>query len=314
VLRLIVRRLLGVVPVLLLVSFLAFSLVHLVPGDAAIVAAGDHASPELIKETRERLGLDQPFLAQFGTWLGAAVTGDLGTSLFSSQSTWDAIAERIPVTGSLTALALVWALVLGLGLGLVAGLRPGGWVDRATTTLATLGISMPSFWIGLLLVSFLSLQTPIFPATGYVPLSEGFGPWLSHLFLPSLALGAPTAAEVARQGRAALVQVMEQDYIRTATAKGLSPVIVVGKHALKNAAIPVVTVFGLQAAHLIGGAVVVEQVFGVPGLGMLALGSILQRDFPLLQACVVVIAVFVLIVNLLVDLSYGLFNPKVRQT
>lgn len=311
--QLILRRLLGVIPVLLVVSFLAFSLVQLVPGDAAVVAAGDNASAELIQQTRERLGLDAPFLAQYGTWLGNVVTGDLGTSLFSSQPAWDSIAARIPVTASLAVLSLVWALLIGLTLGIAAGLRPGSWSDRGTTTLATLGISMPSFWVGLLLVSLFALQNPIFPATGYAPLAEGVGPWLSHLFLPSIALGTATAAEVARQARAGIVQVMEQDYIRTAESKGLSTGIVVGKHALKNAAIPVVTVFGLQAAHLIGGTIVVEQVFGIPGLGTLALNSIIQRDYPLLQAFVIVTTLFVLAVNLLVDLSYGLFNPRVRQ-
>jgi peptide/nickel transport system permease protein len=308
-----VRRLLGVIPVLLVVSFLAFSLVQLVPGDPAVVAAGDNASAELIEQTRERLGLDQPFFTQYAQWLGNLVTGDLGTSLFSSQPTWDSIVDRIPVTASLAILSLVWALVIGLTLGIAAGLRPGSWVDRGTTALATLGISMPSFWVGLLLVSLFSLRNPLFPATGYAPLSEGIGPWLSHLFLPSIALGAATAAEVARQARAGVLQVMEQDYIRTAEAKGLRRRVVVGKHALKNAAIPVVTVFGLQAAHLIGGAIVVEQVFGIPGLGTLALNSIIQRDFPLLQAFIIVTTVFVLVVNLLVDLSYGLFNPRVRQ-
>ena len=311
--QLIVRRVLGVVPVLLVVSFLVFSLMQLVPGDPAVVAAGNNASPELIEQTRERLGLDQPFFAQYWSWLRDVVTGDLGTSLFSNQPAWDSIAARIPVTASLTALSLFWAVLIGLILGIVAGMRPGSWIDRLTTGLATLGISMPSFWVGLLLVSLFSLQNPFFPATGYVPLTEDAGAWFSHLFLPSIALGTATAAEIARQARAGVIQVMEQDYIRTAESKGLSPLVVVGKHVLKNAAIPVVTVLGLQAAHLIGGAIVVEQVFGIPGLGTLALNAIIQRDYPLLQAFVVVIAVFVLAINLLVDLSYGFFNPRVRQ-
>lgn len=311
--QVIVRRLLGTIPVLLIVSLLAFSLVELVPGDPAVVAAGDNASAELIQQTRERLGLDEPFLSRYTEWLGNVATGDLGTSLFSSQPTWDSIAARIPVTASLAALSLIWALLFGLTLGITAGLRRGSWVDRTATALATLGISMPSFWVGLLLVSLFALQNPIFPATGYAPLSEGVGAWLSHLFLPSIALGTSTAAEVARQARAGVIEVMEQDYIRTAEAKGLRPRVVVGKHALKNAAIPVVTVFGLQAAHLIGGAIVVEQVFGIPGLGTLAVNSIFQRDFPLLQAFIIVTTVFVVVVNLLVDLSYGLFNPRVRQ-
>lgn len=313
-LQLIGRRIFGVLPVLLVVSLFAFSLVHLVPGDPAAIAAGDNASPEQIAATSARLGLDRGFFTQYFSWLGHAVTGDLGISWFTEQPAWDAIAGRIPVTASLTALALLWAVIIGVSLGLLAGLHPGGWIDRAATGFATLGISMPSFWVGLLLVSLLSLQNPLFPATGYAPMSAGFDVWFSHLFLPSIALGIATAAEIARQTRAGVVGEMDQDYIRTAEAKGLRRSVVVGKHALKNAAIPVVTVLGLQAAHLIGGAIVIEQVFGIPGLGSLALNSILQQDYPLLQAFIVVITVFVLAVNLLVDLSYGFFNPRMRKS
>lgn len=307
------RRLLAIIPVLFVVSLLTFSLVHLVPGDPAVVAAGNGASDELIESTRQRLGLDRPFFVQYFAWVGGVLSGDLGTSLFSSQSAWETIVSRLPVTFSLTGLALLWALLGGVTLGVVAGLRPGTWVDKVTTAFATLGVAMPSFWLGLILVTLFALQNPLLPAVGYTPLSEGLWPWLSHLILPALALGAATAAEVARQTRAGVAHVMEQDYIRTAEAKGLLRRNVVVKHAMKNAAIPVVTVFGLQAAHLIGGAIVVEQVFGLPGLGTFAIDTVLTRDYPMLQAFVVVITVFVLVVNMLVDLSYSYFNPKVRQ-
>ncbi len=307
------RRLLAVVPVLFIVSLLTYSLVHLVPGDPAVVAAGNGASDELIERTRERLGLDRPFLIQYFGWVGGVLSGNLGTSLFSSQSAWETILSRIPVTASLTALALFWALLGGVTLGVIAGLRPGTWIDKTTTAFATLGIAMPSFWLGLILVTLFSLQNPLLPATGYAALSEGFWPWLSHLILPSIALGGATAAEVARQARAGVAHVMEQDFIRTAEAKGLRRRNVVVKHAMKNAAIPVVTVFGLQAAHLVGGAIVVEQVFGLPGLGTFAIDAVVTRDYPMLQAFVVVITVFVLLINLMVDLSYAYFNPKVRQ-
>jgi peptide/nickel transport system permease protein len=313
-LKLIIRRVVGMLPVLLFVSFFIFLLIQLVPGDPAAVAAGENATPELIEATRQRLGLDQPFFVQYFSWLGSVLTGDLGTSLFSNQPNWESIATRIPVTASLALLSILWALVIGVALGVIAGLRSGSWIDKIATGLATLGISMPGFWVALLLVSIFALQSPVLPATGYSALSDGFGPWLSHLLLPSIALGVATAAEIARQTRAAVRHVLNQDFVRTAESKGLKAHVVVGKHVLKNAAIPVVTVLGLQAAHLIGGAIVIEQVFGIPGLGTLALNSILQRDFPLLQAFVLVITIFVLVINLLVDLSYGFFNPRVRQS
>ncbi|WP_037144142.1 ABC transporter permease [Rhodococcoides fascians] len=312
--RFIFWRLVSMIPVVIIVSFITFSLTTLVPGDPAVVVAGDNASAQLIEQTRERLGLNNPFLTRYIAWLGDVAQGDLGTSLFSSQPAWDTILERIPVTASLTVLALAWSLVVGMALGVTAGLRPGGVTDKITTAVATLGISMPSFWIGILLVSFFAVQNPFFPATGYAPMSEGPGQWLSHLVLPALALGAPTAAEIARQSRAGVVEILEQDYVRTAEAKGMTRRTVVGKHILKNAAIPVVTLLGLQAAYLLGGSVVIEQVFGIQGLGAFALDSILHRDLPMLQAFVLVVTVFVLIINLVVDLAYGLLNPRTRKS
>lgn len=309
-----VKRLLAAVPVLILVTILSFSMIHLIPGDAAVVAAGENATAEQIAQTRTQLGLDQNFVVQYFGWMGRLLTGDFGTSLLSSHKNIDAILEALPVTLSLAFVALSWSLVVGVLAGVMAGLRRGTWIDRTLTALTTLGISMPSFWLGLLFVTFFSLQLRLFPATGYAPLSEGIVPWFSHLALPAFALGTVTAAEIARQARAGVIDVLERDYIRTATAKGLPRWKVIVKHTSKNAAVPVVTVFGLQAAALIGGAVIIEQVFGMPGLGSVALKAILERDFPVIQAFVVVITLFVLVINLAVDISYAYFNPKARQS
>lgn len=307
-------RVLSALPVLFLTTVLAFSMVHLIPGDAAVVAAGENASPEQIDAMRQRLGLDQPLITQYVNWVGALLRGDLGTSLFSSRRNVDLIGAALPVTLSLTLLSLAWSLVLGVLMGTLAGLRRGSWIDRILTSTTTLGISLPSFWLGAILVTLFALNAPVFPASGYSPLSEGAGTWFQHLVLPALALGTVTAAEIARQARSGIIDVKDQDYIRTATAKGLSSSKVVFKHMSKNAAIPVVTVFGLQAAHLIGGSVVIEQVFGLPGLGTFAVHSVIARDLPAIQAFIVLITVIVLIVNLLVDMSYGYFNPKVRRS
>ncbi|NLA09483.1 MAG: ABC transporter permease [Microbacteriaceae bacterium] len=286
----------------------------MIPGDAAIVAAGENASQERIEQVREQMGLNRPAIVQYFVWMGELLTGNLGTSLISGHTNAEMIATALPVTVSLALLALTWSLIAGVLIGTFAGLNRDSWIDRTLTALTTFGLAVPTFWIGLILVVTFALQLRMFPATGFTPITEGVGPWLSHLVLPALALGTTTAAEIARQTRAGMIDVLEQDYIRTATAKGLPRWIVVGKHTTKNAAIPVVTVFGLQAAALIGGSVIIEQVFAMPGLGSLALRSIIERDFPVIQAFVVVVTLFVLAINLLVDISYAYFNPKVRQS
>jgi peptide/nickel transport system permease protein len=312
VLTFIGRRLLGAIPVLFVTTLVSFSMVHLIPGDAAVVAAGENATLEQIEEVRRRLGLDKPLVEQYLSWVGGMLQGDFGTSLFSSYKNSEALKNALPVTLSLTVLALLWSLLLGVGAGSYAGLRKGRWQDRTVTAISTLGISLPSFWIGILLVSLFGISLRWFPVGGYVPLLDDPVAWLRHLFLPSLALGVATSAELTRQARASTIDVIEQDYIRTATAKGLSPAQVTFKHTSKNAAIPIVTVFGSQAAHLIGGSIIIEQVFRLPGLGSLAVRSVVAQDFPVIQALVVVVTVFVLLINLLVDMSYGYFNPKAR--
>lgn len=311
-LSLIARRLLAVVPLLLLVTFMTYGMILLIPGDPAIAIAGENATPAMIEQTRERLGLNDPFLVQYGRWIGDAVQGDLGTSLFSSRTVRGAIVERLPVTLGLTAAALTLALLVAVPAGTLAALKRGTWLDRFTTMSATMGVAMPNFWLGLLLVLLFAIQNPWFPATGYRPITDGVGEWAQHVFLPAVALGAAACAELTRQLRSAVVDVLDQDYVRTARAKGLRSPRVVGKHVLKNAAVPVVTVLGLQVTRLLGGAVIIEQVFAIPGIGQLAVSSVFNRDVPMILGVVLVAAVLAVFVNLVVDISYSWFNPKVR--
>jgi peptide/nickel transport system permease protein len=308
-----VRRLAGTLPLLALITLIVFSLILLVPGDPAVLVAGDTASPEDIAAVRESLGLNDPLWEQYARWLGNAIQGDLGTSIYSSQSVTEAIIVALPVTLSLTVLALLTGVVIGLLAGTIAGMRPGTWVDRLVTTMTSAGVAIPHFWIAMVLLSVFSLQTDWLPFGGYVPLTESPWEWFRHLILPALALGASVAAEIARQSRASLTTALAQDYIRTAEAKGLSRVAIVGKHAMKNAALPVVTVLGLQFNRLFSSAVVVEQVFSLPGVGRLSLQSVFVRDFPMIQGVVLFAAVAVVLSSLLVDLSYSYFNPRVRQ-
>lgn len=310
---LLLRRLAITSPLMLVVSFLIYSLIVLVPGDPAVALAGNNPTPDQIAAVRAELGLDDPFLIQYWRWLSDALQGDLGQSLFSSESVVGAILTRLPATVSLAGLSLVIAAVLGVLVGSIAGLRPGTWIDRVATVSASVGVAVPYFWVGMMLVLFFSIYNRILPAVGYVPLGDGLWPWLSHLLLPAAALSIAPAAVIARQTRAAVVGVMTEDYIRTATAKGLPRAHVVGKHALKNASVPIVTVFGIEANRLIGGTVVIEQLFAIPGVGQLAYQSVFARDFPLVQGVLLTTALMVLLVNLLVDVSYGYFNPRIRQ-
>jgi len=314
VLGLIGRRLLVSIPLLAVVSFLVFSIILLVPGDPAVALAGQNPSLAQIQAIRDRLGLNDPFLLQYWHWASGVLHGDLGSSLLTSQTVSASIGARLPTTLSLVFLALLFAAVLGTIVGVVAGLKPGTWIDRVATLGASIGVAMPYFWIGMILVLLFSIQHPILPAVGYVPLTEDPMSWLTHLLLPASALALAPAAVVARQTRASLSTVMQEDFVRTARAKGMTPYKVVGKHALKNAAIPVITAFGNEASRLIGGTVVIEQLFALPGLGQLAVQAVFNRDFPVVQGAVLVAAAMVLLINIIVDVSYGYFNPKVRAT
>ncbi len=308
-----IRRVLMIIPLLFMVSLGVFALVHMIPGDPAITISGENATAEQIEATRARLGLDDPVLVQYARWATSAIQGDLGQSLFSSRTVTGAIIERFPVTISLTAAAMFFALLISIPAGIIAAIKRGRPADRAATLFASLGIAMPNFWLGILLILAFALAYPIFPAVGYTRMAEGVGPWARSLVLPGITLGMAAAAETTRQLRSSLYDILHQDYIRTARAKGMGSTIVIGKHALKNAAVPVVTVIGFQLAFLLGGTVVVEQVFGLPGLGGLAIRAVLERDIPMIQGIVVITALIVMLVNLLVDLSYAYLDPRVRQ-
>lgn len=313
-LRLFGTRLLMTVPLLLVVSFLIYSLIVLVPGDPAVALAGQNPTPDQIEAVRDRLGLNDPFLVQYWRWLSDVFHGNLGKSLFNNEDVWSSILGRLPVSLSLTFLALLLAAMLGLTLGMIAGLHPGSWIDRLATVGASIGVALPYFWVGMILVLIFAINTRILPATSYVPLTTSPIDWFRHLIIPALALAIAPMAVIARQTRAAVATVMTEDYIRTAEAKGLSPTRVIAKHALKNAAVPVVTVFGIEANRLIGGTVVIEQLFVLPGLGQLAYQSVFARDFPMVQGVLLFTAALVLLINLTIDVSYGYFNPKIRAS
>lgn len=307
------RRLITVIPVMLIVSVLSFALVALVPGDAAATLAGPSATVEQVESIRIALGLDKPVVVRYLEWLGQVVTGDLGRSLFTEQPVLAAIGERLPVTLTLAVGALLVAIVVGLPAGLLAALNRGGWPDRLISAGAAGSLAFPNYFVGMVLVIVVAVQFGLLPATGFTPFEDDPGQWLAHLVLPCIALGLVPAAVLARQLRGALVGVLGQDYVRTAEAKGLAEHQVVLKHALKNAAIAPITAVGTQFALVLGGSVVVEQVFGISGLGQLVINAVQQRDLPLIQGIVLVAAVLVQIVNVAVDLSYGWLNPKVRM-
>lgn len=306
-------RLIALLPVAFLVSCIAFGLTYMMPGDAAEVIAGEQATTEQIESVRERLGLNRPVVEQYFTWIGQVARGDLGRSLMSSQPVAEAVLERLPVTVALTLLSVLIAIIIGGPAGLLAGLYPNGLLDRIVTVIATIGVAIPSFWMGAILISWLAIQHRLFPALGYVPFTTSPTDWLWHLFLPAFTLSSSTAAELARHLRASVRDVARRDFIVVARAKGLRFRAVVLKHVLRNAALPVLTVLGLQISMLLGGTVVIETVFNIPGIGQLGVHAVSQRDIPIIQGIVLLSTAVVIVVNLLVDLSYGLLNPKVRS-
>ena len=306
------RRIAATIPILVLVGLITFLLIHLTPGDPAAVVAGENASLEAIEAARHRMGLDQPFLLQFWHWLTAVVVGDLGTSFTSGRPVTELIFDRLPITLSLTAGSTLIGVGLAVPLGVFAAIKRGSYLDRITIFSTSLGIAAPEFFIGLLLVLVVALNWGWLPATGYIPFNQDPLEYFARLTLPSLTLGLGVAAELARQVRGAMIDVLSRDYIQTARAKGLSTLSIIVKHGLKNAAIPVVTVLGLQIRRLLGGAVIVEQIFAMNGVGSLAVRAVFLRDLPVLLGVALTTAVVVLLVNLMVDMSYGYFDPKVR--
>src|SRR4030088_2790515 len=306
------RRVVAAMPVMAIVALFVFSLLYIAPGDPAAMIAGDQASPADVERIRQSLGLDRPFLVQFGSWLWNIVHGDLGTSIFTNLPVSAMIAQRIEPTFSLMAITLVLTILAAVPLGVVAAWKAGSWVDRTIMTFAVFAFSLPVFVVGYVLAFVFALEFEWLPVQGYTPLAEGFWPWLQNLILPALALGCVYIALIARITRAAMLEVLQQDYIRTARAKGLDQRSILFIHALKNAAVPIVTVIGLGIALLIGGAVVTESVFAIPGVGRLTIDAILRRDYPAIQGIVLLFSFLYVLVNLMVALTYTLVDPRIR--
>lgn len=309
----ILRRLVTMVPVLFIVSIISFALLYVLPGDPAIAMLGENAgSQDTYRALRTEMGLDDPLYLQYGKWLLRTVQGDLGRSIRTGEPVAEVLGRRVPVSLHIGIAGLLFGLVLGLSVAIVSALKPGSKVDVAGTFMALGGAALPSFWQALLFMYLFAVILRWLPPSGYTsPLVD---PWLSAkmLFMPAVVLGTHSAAVIMRQGRSALVEVLEQDYIITARSKGLREQAVVGAHALKNAMIPIVTILGLQVGNLVSGAAIVETVFAIPGVGRAAVEAIFFRDYPMLQGAILILTTAAIVANLLTDLAYGYFDPRIR--
>ncbi len=310
----ILRRLLGVIPVMLVVGIFVFSLLHLAPGDPAAIIAGDNATEANIARIRAGLGLDRPLLEQFTSWGWATLRGDLGVSMSSGIAVTTLIGQRIGPTFSLAATTMLVAVTIAITMGVLAAWKAGSLLDRSVMGLAVMGFSVPVFVVGYILVYFVAIQWRWLPVQGYMPLSDGLWPWFRHLILPSIALGLAYVALIARITRASMLEVLAEDYIRTARAKGVATVPMLLSHALKNAAVPIVTVVGIGVALLISGVVITESVFNIPGVGRLVVDAISRRDYPIIQGVMVVFAGVYVLVNLTVDILYCVLDPRIRYS
>lgn len=304
-------RLAWTVPTLMLATLVAFLLQQLIPGDQAVALAGEYATDDKLAAIRADLGLDQPVFSRYLDWIGGVATGDLGTSYRTGQPVTEIVLDRLPVTLLLTLFALLVAVVIGVPCGVAAAQRPGSWIDRLLTTAATAGIAIPNFWLGMMLIALFAVQLGWLPGPGGVDLAGDPGNAIRALVLPSIALGMVGSAEICRQVRSAMVENLGSDYVRTLRATGLSRRSVVWRHALKNSSLPLATILGIQVSHLVGGAVVVEAVFGLSGIGSLVVEATNQRDYVVIQAVVLLAAVIVLVTNLAVDISYRLLDPRI---
>jgi peptide/nickel transport system permease protein len=306
------RRVVATIPVMAVVALFVFSLLYIAPGDPAAVIAGEQASPADVERIRQNLGLDRPFLVRFVEWVWQILHGDLGTSIFTNLPVTTMIMQRFEPTLSLMVITLIFAVAVAVPIGVLAAWKAGSWIDRAIMAFAVFGFSVPVFVIAYLLAYVFALELEWLPVQGYTPLSEGLWPWLENLILPAIALGCVYIALIARITRAAMLEVLQQDYIRTARAKGIGQRGILFVHALKNASVPIVTVIGIGIALLIGGAVVTESVFAIPGLGRLTVDAILRRDYPLIQGLVLLFSFVYVLVNLMIDLLYTLLDPRIR--
>ena len=308
----ILRRIAATLPVMAVVAVIVFLLIHLSPGDPAALIAGDLATADDIARLHAVLGLDQPLWRQFVLWVARLAHGDLGTSIFTNVPVTELLGQRLEPTLSIALLTMALAIVLAIPLGTLAAHAAGSWIDRAVMLFAVLAFSVPVFLIGYLLIYGFAIRLPWLPVQGYVHLAEGFRPWLSHLVLPCVNLALVYMALLTRMTRATVLEVLQEDYIRTARAKGLGVLAVLG-HALRNAAVPIATTVGVGIALLIGGVVVTETVFAIPGIGRLVVDSVQRHDYPVIQSVLLLSAGVYVLVNLLIDLSYGLFDPRIRD-
>ena len=306
------RRVAATVPVMLVVAVLVFLMLRLTPGDPAAILAGDAANTEQIARIRQDLGLERPIVVQFGIWIGNMLSGDLGESFYYKTKVADLIAQRLEPPIALAALTIAIAIAVAVPLGVIAAWRFGGWFDRALMALSVVGFSVPVFVLAYLLIWFVSLKLGLLPVQGYQRFADGFWPFLRHLVLPATTLSVIYIALIARVTRASVLEALGEDYIRTARAKGLPETRVLVRHALANAAIPIVTVIGIGIALLIGGVVVTESVYAIPGLGRLTVDAVLARDFPTIQGLILFFSFVYVLINLLVDLSYLFFDPRIR--
>lgn len=330
----ILRRVVALIPVLLGISIIVFLLLRLTPGDPATVMLGERATPEKVAALRAQLGLDRPIYVQYAEYMGRLLHGDLGRSIVSNDPVADELANRFPATAELVVFAMFWGLLIGIPTGVISALKRNSFVDLASMVLALVGVSMPIFWLGLMAIYLFAVWLHLLPPSGQIDLTIPFqrstnfylidavqsGNWpaalsvLRHLLLPSLVLSTVTIPILARLTRSAMLEVLGQDYIRTARAKGLRARVVVMRHALRNALLPVVTVIGLQVGSLLGGAILTETIFAWPGMGLWMYQAILNRDYPIVQAGVLVAALIFVLINLLVDLSYSLLDPRIQYS
>jgi peptide/nickel transport system permease protein len=307
-----VRRLISTLPVMVIVGMFVFSLLYLAPGDPAALVAGDLATADDIAKIRDKLGLNEPFLVRFVQWSWEVLHGDLGVSIFSNLPVARLIGQRVDPTLALATTTMLFAVILAVPMGILAAWKAGTWIDRVVMGFAVLGFSFPVFVSAYLLIYGFAIRLEWFPVEGYSPLRAGFWPFLANLVLPSVALGSIYMALIARITRTSVLEILSEDYIRTAHAKGLAAFRVLVGHALKNAGVPIVTVIGLGVGLLIGGVVITESVFGIPGIGRLTVDAILARDYPVIQGVILVFSGVYVLVNLLVDLSYPFIDPRIR--
>jgi peptide/nickel transport system permease protein len=307
-----IRRLAAVVPILFLVAVFVFSLIHITPGDPASYMLGPTASPAEVEHLRKVLGLDLPLYQQFVIWLGRAMRGNLGESIFMGIPVTLAIEQRLEPTFMITIFALFFEVLIGIPAGIVAAMRRNSWADQATMAVAALGLAMPSFWLGLNLILFVGVSLRWLPVAGYVPLAQS--PWgaIRSVLMPAFSLGFINAALIARMTRSSMLEVLSLDFVRTAHAKGLGRAVVIWRHALRNAILPVLTAVGNSFTVLLGGLVVTEQVFAVPGVGQLVINSVLRRDYPVIQGTVLYIVLLYVVINVGVDVIYALADPRIK--